>query len=653
MRALLVFDSASFSPHLFRKGIERVDLFPLTADWEEILSVVSGLREMGHEPELLPSAEMVDGEASRTRERFIEWAAAIGNIKIGGKALRQWLLLPDGGISAWWFGLLADKDPAKSRVFLRIIQTGAILKALEERKSDTVVLALKDGRFQKRLRDILEGRGIGCRLIAVRTGGGVAARVRDRLGGLRVASALYHFGKIAKDLLYLKRRLPPLKSRRREFDDTLLFFAYFPSVVKEEAERGRFRNRNAIPLQDLCRENGKQIAWILTYAGYDGYSFRDAVDLAARFISHGEEAFFYQEFLTPGALLKAFQGYLRTVSAWRRARRGLRPGVFAEICGNGYAGPFLLDTMDESFRGFHAVNGAVQYEAFKNLFRSLKGFSHVLYYCEMMGWEYALNAAKRGCGVASPAIGYQHSAISLNYLHMFHSREELKEQNTPAGIPMPEVLAGNGPSARGMLERYYGRLDVLEAVRYLYINDYLRQVKESAEERGGGRFVLLVCTNIELKESLTLARLVKASFPEGEEGVEIWFKGHPALPVRKIFEEAGLDEGKYAVKEGAVSEFLAVSDAVLVGASTVAVEALAFGCEVLVYINAETLNQSPLIGFEEYYHKVYDPAGMRRTVNGLRSGAGKTDPGEKRSFVKEFWNLNPSLEGWRRVFELS
>ena len=591
MKIFLVFDSPSFPSKILEKDCRRVEIFSLTANWDDINHVVNKLKSIDIESNLLNSAAMIDSEVSLYKDSFIEWAGAIGNLKINGKSIRQRLLLSDKNISAWWFGLLADKDPFKSSAFLRIAQTEAILKGFKQSKSDIIALALKDYDLQKKMKLIFEDYGIKCQCIKVRTrDDGLSKEIKKHLKRQRLIKSLYTLGKIFINVMYLKIIMPSLKKRKMTFNDALIAFTYFPSVIKEDALIGKFRNRFAIPLQDICNQNKKTIVWILAYGGYDGYSFKDAVKLAKKFIENGENIFFYLEFLDVKSLLKAFLEYLYIVLTWRRVRSKLNHNDMNIITGNSYVTKFILETLDDSFYGSNSLMGIIQYEAFKNMGKNITGFSHGLYFCEMQVWEYALVAAMRFNKITFPLIGYQHSSIPINQLSYFHSREELKDKNTSDGIPMQEVLACNGSVPQSIMKRYYDKVENLEALRYLYLNEYLRKEKIIKSEN---KFILMVCTGIEFEESIMIVNLIKAAYPKTDDKMKIWFKGHPAFPVQIYLRAVGIagNDKTYEVKEGDISTLLSQSNAVLTVSSTIAIEALVFDCDVLTYVNSVTIDK--------------------------------------------------------------
>jgi len=656
VKALLIFDSPFFSIRSLRNTYSRVDIFPLTGNWRDIDRVICSLRNKKLEVSVINSAEILHREAARVRDSFIEWTSAIGRIKVGEKDLRQWLLLSDKGVSVWWFGLLADKDPSKSPLFLKIVKCSAILGQIKECNSNIAILALKDSNFQRQLEVILHNQGIQCRVIKPRFSLEKFSQiVKDFFRKQQVFRILYTLKIILSKIKYLKKIMPTFKNRKKHFNDALLFFTYFPSLVKTEAAHGKFRNKFSVPLQDICKTYHKDIVWILFYADLDGYSFGNAANLARRFVENGEHLFFWQEFLSVKNILKASWKHLQIMFRWSYVRNKLTHRLFNEITGQDFYTAFFLEALDESIQGGHYLNGILQYEAFKNIFQTLSGFSHGLYTCEMMGWEYALVAAKRIQRKDFPVIAYQDFAFSNYLLQMFHSKEELRYTSDPEGIPFPDIIASCGRIPQLLLGKFYDKILNLETLRFAYVNELLQRDNKMSERKKSRQFILLVCTTIDLEESKSLVTLVDMICAELKNDFVIWFKGHPCLPVEKIFKEAGVvfNNRLYAIKDGSTCEYLSQSNSVFTGSSSVAVEALAFGCDVLIYLSAEKLNTSLSDNFNEFYYKVYDPSSLLMAIDEIRSREKSLDIEKRHKVIKEYWNLNPSLEEWRKVLHLS
>ncbi|MFA6355632.1 MAG: hypothetical protein WCY23_00835 [Candidatus Omnitrophota bacterium] len=640
--AILVFDGPLFDPRALDGPYDKIYMFSLTADWDTISRVSGNLKEAGLESETLDSSRIINDEAPVLRDKFIEWAAAIGNHRISSGTVRSRLLLPGGRVSAWWFSLLADKDPVKNPLFLRIIQASCIIREARVRNCG-VIIALEDRVMRNILGQVLSDNKIDSVVLPDKKH--ALKDARDRLVRRMPVKAVSALGRSAARGLYLKMKLPPAGWRRAALDGDILFFTYFPSIAAADKGKAEFRNKFASPLQDICWERGKKIAWVLLYADIDGYSFGEAVKMAGKFIANGERMFFDQEFLGLRALFKSVYDYARIRMRWRAVRRELGYGEINAIAGNTFCGRFIIDVLDNSIYGDNCLSGIMQYHIFRNLFRRSRGFSRGVYICEMMAWEAALIAAKRAEGAVYPLTGYQEFAFSRYYFQMFHSKEELKYKNTPDGIPMPDRIGCCGGVPHAALSECYDNVENLENLRFQYLDTALRKTDNSRRGRGDGKFILLVCTNIDLNESRAIAGLIKAAYPGDTGDIEVWFKGHPGLKVQKIFDS--LNMGGYTIKEGPVQDFLPLSDAVLVGASSVALEALAYGRDILVYLNPQSLPFSPLTGFEEYYEKVYDPASLRKAVDGLKGGQRADNSEKKREFARNYWNVNKGLDAWK------
>jgi len=73
---------------------------------------------------------------------------------------------------------------------------------------------------------------------------------------------------------------------------------------------------------------------------------------------------------------------------------------------------------------------------------------------------------------------------------------------------------------------------------------------------------------------------------------------------------------------------------------------MAYGCEIIIPFFPDSVCINPLVGFEDYYHKVTSPENLINTVQKIFSGYTLKSLNDYRNFVKNYWELNPSLEKW-------
>jgi surface carbohydrate biosynthesis protein (TIGR04326 family) len=206
------------------------------------------------------------------------------------------------------------------------------------------------------------------------------------------------------------------------------------------------------------------------------------------------------------------------------------------------------------------------------------------------------------------------------------------------------VLACNGNADRKMFaEVGYPHLVMVEAVRQLHLRPLIARAPSGREKQP----TLLVAGSIERQETMAMLSLLAAAFPRSD-SLQIWLKGHPSLPMEEVLEALGIDPLKagYEIKYGSIGNHLATSWMVLVPASTVAIEALAYGCEVIVPFFSTSLALSPLVGFEHYYHSVYTPEDLQKVVMDVAAGRYKVGAEEKKAFVGDYWCLEVPLSRW-------
>ena len=84
----------------------------------------------------------------------------------------------------------------------------------------------------------------------------------------------------------------------------------------------------------------------------------------------------------------------------------------------------------------------------------------------------------------------------------------------------------------------------------------------------------------------------------------------------------------------------------LVGSSAVAVEALAYGCDVLVPGFASAPRLTPLAGWESFYRDVFSPQELAQAVADIDRNGPRRTAAEKRAFVAQYWAIDPDLPRW-------
>jgi len=389
----------------------------------------------------------------------------------------------------------------------------------------------------------------------------------------------------------------------------------------------------------------KKVTWIWMFTSGGGYCYNESLKFADNFDKNGEKNFFIEEFLSFKELALVLFLWIRQICVFMRTKKLLPERVLCENLCIPEGAIFIKNLLAESFIGWTGFLGLYYFEAYKNVFSHFPHVSHCVYYAEMHAWEKALNAAKQIKAPQVKTIGFQHANISQNLFHYFHHKDEMASGKT-LPVPLPDIMACNGDiPLKIMAECGYPNTRKVEAIRHLYLNRYLN----SAEVPGKDN-VILIAGSIDKEETKALVLLLHEAFPSPG-GPNVWLKGHPSLPFKKILEELNLPQIKrdYIIKHEAISVLLKQVKILITGSSAVSLDALAAGCKVIVPVFSDTMTINPLEGFEEYYSKVSSPIELKNIIEEYLRGDSRGYLSDGKNFVSQYWCLDESLKRWEEI----
>jgi surface carbohydrate biosynthesis protein (TIGR04326 family) len=655
---LFIFDgnvnTSKLASSIAHHGIKQVDLFPLTGDLFVLQGIETDLRREGFGGLFkYDTSAIIDDQVTCLRKKICKWSADMGENKVGQKKIKEWFLLPSCNISAWWFSLLAEKNPFKTDIFLRISQACAIKDTLNKKKYDLITLAISNKDLRTAIKSIATKWVIPIKVVPVVCTKRFKERFKEFVKnaglGIKIIRGFKLFFNFLKRKHLVSRYLPSIEKRFHNCD-SVLFVSYFPLIEKIPAENGIFRNRYASALQDKLKEAGLPITWIFLYVPIDGFNLKDATRIAKGFVDKGEKLFFLEEFLTLKDIAFGLFLWIRQIFIGLFLFKSIKSTSFLGLLGK-EGRPFMKVLWSESFYGPVGLEGILFVLAFKKMFKHIKNIKDCLYYCEMQPWEHALNSAKNKEQPNIRSIGFQHSSIPKNSFNYFHNPSETKRTSRYTDLPLPDIIGCNGEIMQDLLaESGYPALTRLEALRYLYLDEVLSTPVSPIQKRR----TLLIAGSSDKEESIRLIMLVRFAFPRVR-SFDICFKGHPLFPFEKLFNDLGVDtkEFGYTVNHDDISKSLKEAFAVVALSSTVVIEALALGCEVIVPVFPDSISLHPLVGFEKYYHKVTNKEEIRNIVEKILDGYSLCDIQEYRSFVKKYWDIDKNIPRWSKLLNIN
>lgn len=628
-----LFELKFIAPYLKRET--RVTLFSLTSHFFKIKTITDYLQAHCSQVVIIDSSKCINDEVLIMQRNLLVWSSRLANHKIGNKSLKEWFALPDRAGSAWWFSLISEKNAVQEPKFFQIAQINAIATQFKKKSYATCLIAIKD----KNLRHIIKRLMPTARLIPKTK---QSMNVKARLLNSPFISALINIAVWVKQHYLAKKSLPPLESRLQKVNP-FLFISYFPNIDNQAAEQGRFINKYAGKLQTKLAEMNISISWLLMPVFYNGHDYKSSLSLAKHFADHGENLFVLQEFCNWKVLVKSIVWGLRQALLGAYLYKRIDKNILTEGLTKSEALPLIKYFWQQSFLGAANVRGMLFYLTFQNILMKLPMLKTALYYCEMQAWEKAFLMAKNSTCPSLKTFAFQHTVIGRNYYNYFYHPNDTLQRNHPFDFPLPDKLIANGKRMHDFLaESKFKDLIQAEAIRHLYLHDL--QERRSQEKT---KPILFLGGSCDKTEMIALLTMFYQAYPQACD-FEVWIKASPVMPVEPIFREIGIDITKtnYQIFHADVSKLLSQVDIALIANTTVAIEAAAIGCPVLVPVFADTLLMNPIIGTQAHYIEVGSVEELKTAIKKLlRAPKNKVFS----QFIDDYWNVNPDLPLWTNI----
>ena len=653
MNILFVFDADAL---VEKNGLtslnenDTVYLFPLTSKTGMISRVEQIVKGLGGSVETLSATAGINDSAERIKKKYLGFIAEISRCRVRKDKDLKGYFAVDEDTSLWWFSLIAEKNTLKSDAFNRLAQLDAIARTVKDYAIEKIIFGCAESGLASAVKTFAKQNTV--RFKKARTGEsrGFRARLKNlqHFFYLRHLLLLLHSAiRFFLRTLKVKRKLGSLP-RRPSGNNAVMIITYYPNINKAQAEQGFFKNRYFSSLQESLEMRGQDITWIAMYVEHNSVSFAESLQFAEDFIRKGYVFYFLVEFCSFAAQIRALLDMIASGAKFLMIERKIaEQHTFGEY--NFY--PVFRDDWYRSFFSITGYYGRLYYEMFKSLLGRFNN-GKCLYYCEMHAWEKALASAKNALGCGISLMGYQHATVSSMLLNYFNDPSEFMESGAYM-MPIPDAVICNGRIPYGYL-RESGwpaeKLHIAEAIRYNSLKYSIKRKWNKAKD------IVLIAFSISPEESSSILNMTWSSLRNMRD-VEVWLKPHPFLRYESVLELSGLSNGDvpFVIKDVPIERLLPEVKVVITGESGVSVEALAFGCNVIIVNCPEWLNMSPLRSIRtDMVHVVDSPERLRRTVNEIISSP--FDPEmrarEAEGIVNEFFCLDYSSDIPDRLLKL-
>lgn len=652
MRILFVFDGCLITKSLPKriKAGDIIYLFPLTSKSSVISEVIQKIKRSGCDCRILESARLINISAENLRGKYMRFVADFPKqFRHRSRDLKD-IFAVDKQVSLWWFSRIAEKNTFKTDSFNRLAQFDAIVQIIKKEKIERIISGCQSEKLNNALYDYTRKNRINFRTCATKAINRFKRGIREaqKLPYLKHVIILLYF--IINNLWRtreIKREIGPMRRAVGPEADPLLIFTCYPNIDEPAARSGVFKNKFYTRLQEALENNKQNIIWIAIYE-YFNIPFKKSLEYAKSFIKNGYAIYFVEEFNSLGAQVRAFFKMLKTGLRFLALQRRIRA---AHDLGDYNIYPLFKDDWYSSFVGETGYSGVLHYYIFRDTFKRLR-VRRCLYLCEMQSWEKALISARDAVDHTLLLLGYQSGTVSRMLLNYFNDPKEMAGDSRYA-IPWPDKIICNGRLPYGYMKESgwpEERLSIVEAIRFIHFKKYRERKWEEKKN------IVLLAFSISPEESSSILNVVYEAFKDRPE-IEVWLQPHPSLRLQSVFELSGIPmKGQpFKINGGTLSDALLKARVVIAGESSVSIEAIACGCEVVIVNVPEWISMSPLKNIESgIVRSVSSPQELRTTIIDIFQNKqdSRLHAQEAEKIIGEFFYLNQESDAPQRFLSL-
>jgi surface carbohydrate biosynthesis protein (TIGR04326 family) len=624
-----------------KKGTEKGSMLlvwdaegtPPAGDWTTVLWRQYAASE---DPSVISIARLVEQESDELRSRYLAWIYDLGEARvIGEKVLDHLVLRP--GFSYWWMSSLAQKFNVSGVSLIDdAIKTLALEKLVVARQAASVVLISSNRLLAECLQGMCRTKRLDCE----------CRLVKNIAPSSKIRSSYYSLPHSWQAFIYLARyvvKAIPLCMHKRPAipgqAGKVMFIDVLVHLDKRARTKGCFISNYWTALIEKLAEWQIKSNWLhLYYRHPEVPSSIKAQHLIGRFNKFSEASQFHvliERSLNLRVLGRAVRDYfrIRRSSAFLSGIDEIRPeGSDLNLW------PMHVAEWRDSLCGKEAMRNCLWLALFEEALNRFPPQRIGVYIAENQPWEMALVYAWKAAGHGT-LVGAPHTTIRFWDLR-YHYDARSYSNGKDSGLPLPDILAVNGPAARaGVLASGYPeeRVTEVEALRYLHLLG--ARPDNEVERSTGERMRILICGDFLAETNRRiLAWLDIAARSLPDDAVYV-FKPHPAFPLKP----ADYPVLKLEISQEPLVELLSECDVVFTSNITsAAVDAYCSGVPVIQMLDGKTFNVSPLRGLKDVVY-VTNPLELAEALGKKRD--------RNRVMAESYFYLDKALPRWRKLLD--
>jgi surface carbohydrate biosynthesis protein (TIGR04326 family) len=587
------------------------------------------------DPFVISMPQQVERQAEELRARYLAWVHDLGEAQIRGKRVIDHLELRPG-LSYWWMSSPAQKFSFSETSGINdAIKTLALEALVAMRQANSIVLTSGNCRLAACLQGFCGTAGLSFEWRRVPVSGTPETGLRSLYRLLPLTwQALIYLGRYAFSavpFILRPRSATPTRGGESLFVDVLVH------LDKRASESGVFVSNYWTVLVDKLTDWRTKTNWQHMFFRHSAISTLGKAGRLLECFNGSAKGWQFHQMVEQSLNVRVLRTALRDYVRVRQTFASL-PEI-ADVRPAGSRLDLWLLHADEwaaSFCGATAMSNCLWVALFESAVGQLPRQKIGVYIQENQPWEMAFSHAWRTAGHGI-LIGTPHTAIRFWDLR-YHFDARCYDRCGNNGLPLPDILAVNGPAGRkSILAGGYpaGSVTEVEALRFLHL--LKRSPGRPADTSLRRGLCILVCGDFLVAANRQIVAWLEIAAAALPPDTEIVFKSHPAY----LFDPAEHSALKLNLSDAPLTELLGGCDVVFASNTTsAAVDAYCADIPVVQMLGGTTFNMSPLRGLPGVTYVTHpgELAGALKAV--LQRGAYSAEP---------YFCLDQELPRWKKL----
>ncbi len=296
---------------------------------------------------------------------------------------------------------------------------------------------------------------------------------------------------------------------------------------------------------------------------------------------------------------------------------------------------FLKNDWITSTRGSQLFYSIIIIKILDKLFSKIPKQKLGFYLLEYQSWERALIGSWKKFNHGK-IIGVEHTSGYMRYwdLRFYKSIDFYKDTKNLKF--MNDFTCINGPKSKELLicSGYpKNKIIEVEALRFNYLNKHIDKLNPTNFSSNK----ILLIGDIDYISTKNLLEDIKKIYFNLEKDIKIYFRPHPGTPNKQILINFAESLSINISEKPLISDINYNDKIIIVGGSSVSIEALLMNKTTIIYLNKNKLNLSPI----NFIHKINFVSNSQDLLSSINSNL------KNRNSKQEFFWLDDNLPKWK------